>query len=139
MEVHHDAIPNKQRRHTLGEARNQLTCTDIAQIRVSCRRRFLGKALPAKCSAECSPVYLQWWERCSTDQSIQQIDRGVPVPHSWAGRMPNCLLGVGRPMSPNNIRLSITSQANPTLLNYKNYYKNACSECMPAIPIVIPI
>ena len=22
---------------------------------------------------------------------------------------------------------------------YKNYYKNACSECMPAIPIVIPI
>ena len=22
---------------------------------------------------------------------------------------------------------------------YKNYYNNACSECMPAIPIVIPI
>ena len=25
------------------------------------------------------------------------------------------------------------------LYYYKNYYNNACSECMPAIPIVIPI
>ena len=34
------------------------------------------------------------------------------------------LVWVGRPISP---------------YYYKKYYKNACSECMPAIPIVVPI